>query len=82
MLRNHGQIKYSITSSGPGLNSRLGSIQAAILLEKLKLLNKKIDNQIKLYTKYQIFLLIYKLLVFHLLEINLEQKMQYQHLIY
>ena len=56
VLRNHGQIKYSITSSGPGLNSRLGSIQAAILLEKLKLLNKKIDNQIKLYTKYQIFL--------------------------
>ena len=41
MLRNHGQIKYSITSSGPGLNSRLGSIQAAILLEKLKVLKKK-----------------------------------------
>ena len=40
MLRNHGQIKYSITSSGHGLNSRLGSIQAAILLEKLKVLKE------------------------------------------
>ena len=36
MLRNHGQSKYSITSTGPGLNSRLGSIQASVLLEKLK----------------------------------------------
>ena len=55
MLRNHGQKLYSVTSTGPGLNSRLGSIQAGILLEKLKVLNKKLDNQIKLYKKYQIF---------------------------
>ena len=54
-LRNHGQLKYSVTSSGPGLNSRLGSIQATILLEKLKVLDKKIKNQIKLYNKYQSF---------------------------
>ena len=55
MLRNHGQLTYSVTSSGPGLNSRLGSIQATILIEKLKVLDKKIENQIKLYNKYQFF---------------------------
>ena len=52
---NHGQKKYSITSSDPGLNSRLGSIQASILLEKLKVLKEKINSQIKLYIKYQNF---------------------------
>lgn len=54
-LRNHGQVKYSITSTGPGLNSRLGSIQASILLEKLKRLEFKIKNQIRLYRDYQNF---------------------------
>ena len=56
-LRNHGQLNYSITTTGPGLNSRLGSIQASILLEKLKGINTKIKNQIKLYREYQNFFL-------------------------
>ncbi len=56
-LRNHGQVKYSITATGPGLNSRLGSIQASILLEKLKHLKVKIKNQIELYKNYQNFFL-------------------------
>ena len=67
MLRNHGQQMYSVTSTGPGLNSRLGSIQAGILLEKLKVLNKKLDNQIKLYKKYQIFFSKLKIVGFPLI---------------
>ena len=56
-LRNHGQIKYSLTSSKPGLNSRLGSLQATILIEKLKKIKSKIISQIGLYKKYQNFFL-------------------------
>jgi UDP-2-acetamido-2-deoxy-ribo-hexuluronate aminotransferase len=54
-LRNHGQVKYSLTSSKPGLNSRLGSLQATILIEKLKKIKSKIINQISFYKKYQNF---------------------------
>lgn len=54
-LRNHGQIKYSLTSMKPGLNSRLGSLQATILVEKLKKIKSKIISQINLYKKYQNF---------------------------
>ncbi len=69
-LRNHGQLKYSITSSSPGLNSRLGSIQASILLEKLKGINAKINNQIKLYSKYQNFFLKNNIIGFPKLNTN------------
>ncbi|MDC3008032.1 aminotransferase class I/II-fold pyridoxal phosphate-dependent enzyme [Candidatus Pelagibacter sp.] len=55
MLRNHGQLKYSITATGPGINSRLGSIQATVLLEKLKKIKSKITSQIRVYEKYQKF---------------------------
>ena len=34
-LRNHGQKKYN-DSTCVGINSRLGSLQAAVLIEKLK----------------------------------------------
>ena len=53
-LRNHGQQSYSI-SKMIGLNSRIGTIQASILLEKIKKLNFKIKNQKKIYIKYQNF---------------------------
>lgn len=55
ILRNHGQIKYSYTSNKVGLNSRLGSLQASILIEKLKKINFKLQNQIKLYKRYEKF---------------------------
>tara|TARA_B100001059_G_C17709303_1_gene514543 strand:- start:453 stop:1088 length:636 start_codon:yes stop_codon:yes gene_type:complete len=55
LLRNHGQLKYSITATGPGINSRLGSVQATVLLEKLKKIKNKINSQIRLYEKYQKF---------------------------
>lgn len=73
-LRNHGQLKYSITTSGPGLNSRLGSIQSAILLEKLKGINTKINNQIKLYRKYQNFFLKNNIIGFPKINTNLNTK--------
>ena len=53
-LRNHGQQKYSM-SKMIGLNSRIGTIQATILLKKLHTLNLKIKNQKLIYLKYQIF---------------------------
>ena len=57
-LRNHGQSKYSIASTDrPGLNSRIGTIQASILLEKLKKIKSKISKQNILYKRYQNFFL-------------------------
>ena len=70
MLRNHGQIKYSITATGPGLNSRLGSIQASVLIEKLGGIKLKINNQIKLYKKYQNFFLKNKIFGFPKIRVN------------
>ena len=54
LLRNHGQKKYSY-SDFVGLNSRIGSVQAAVLNEKIKNFKKKINNQIKVYKSYQRF---------------------------
>ena len=55
-LRNHGQQKYS-KSKMIGLNSRIGTIQATILLKKLHTLNLKIKSQKLIYLKYQNFFL-------------------------
>ncbi|MDC3043623.1 aminotransferase class I/II-fold pyridoxal phosphate-dependent enzyme [Candidatus Pelagibacter sp.] len=54
LLRNHGQKKYSY-SDFVGLNSRIGSIQAAVLNKKIKNFKIKINNQIKVYKSYQRF---------------------------
>ena len=54
MLRNHGQKTYNNTNF-VGLNSRLGSIQASILLEKLKELKKKKILQKNTYNRYSKF---------------------------
>ena len=43
-LRNHGQSKYN-ESRLVGINSRLGSLQASILIEKLKDINNKKINK-------------------------------------
>ena len=49
-LRNHGQKKYSIASiDKPGLNSRIGSIQSSILIQKIKKIKYKISKQNRLY---------------------------------
>ena len=53
-LRNHGQTKYS-NSRYIGLNSRLGTVQAKILLEKLKGVKYKINNQKIVYKSYEEF---------------------------
>ena len=53
-LRNHGQVKYN-NSSFVGLNSRIGSIQAAILLEKIKDFNKKKKRHKKIFDNYTNF---------------------------
>ena len=67
ILRNHGQTKYSYTSTHIGLNSRIGTIQASILMEKLKKIQPKIKNQIKLYQKYQNFFQKNKIIGFPIL---------------
>ncbi len=54
ILRNHGQITYS-NSKDIGINSRLGSIQAAIILNKLKFFKKQIRLQRLTYKKLQKF---------------------------
>ncbi|MDA9650326.1 aminotransferase class I/II-fold pyridoxal phosphate-dependent enzyme [Candidatus Pelagibacter sp.] len=64
MIRNHGQKKYSYTSQQLGLNSRLGTIQASILIEKLRKIKFKLNKQIKLYQKYQIFFTKYSIIGF------------------
>ena len=53
-LRNHGQTKYS-ESNMIGLNSRIGSLQASVLNEKIIEFRKKIKNQVKTYKSYQKF---------------------------
>ena len=53
-LRNHGQSKYN-ESRLVGINSRLGSLQASILIEKLKDINNKKNKQVFLYKKYEKF---------------------------
>ncbi len=53
-LRNHGQKKYS-ESDMVGLNSRIGSLQAAVLNKKIIYFREKINNQIKTYKSYQRF---------------------------
>ena len=55
MLRNHGQNKYSSTTLTPGINSRIGSLQASVLIEKLKKINFKLKKQTIIYKKYQNF---------------------------
>ncbi len=50
-LRNHGQKKYNHGEIA-GMNSRLGSLQACILIEKLKDINNKKIKQKKLYKNY------------------------------
>lgn len=51
MLRQHGSsVKYQ--HSCIGMNARLDTLQAAILLVKLNQLNKWIDNRIRLATRY------------------------------
>ena len=51
MLRNHGQAKR-YEHSCIGINGRLDTIQAAILLVKLKYLDKWIENRVKLAQRY------------------------------
>ncbi len=53
-LRNHGQKKYS-QSDMIGLNSRIGSLQAAILNKKINTFGNKIKKQVKTYKSYQNF---------------------------
>ena len=53
-LRNHGQKKYN-DSTCVGINSRLGSLQAAVLIEKLKDLKSKKKKQKSIYKKYSEF---------------------------
>ena len=53
-IRNHGQIKYN-KSSLVGLNSRIGSIQASILLQKLKDFKEKKKIHKKVYFDYSNF---------------------------
>jgi UDP-2-acetamido-2-deoxy-ribo-hexuluronate aminotransferase len=65
ILRNHGQKKYSYGDL-PGLNSRLGTIQASILIEKLRTIKLKLAKQIKLYKNYQEFFLKNKIIGFPL----------------
>ena len=74
-LRNHGQKKYSIASiDKPGLNSRIGSIQSSILIQKIKKIKYKISKQNKLYKNYQKFFLKNKISGFPLFRNNFEIK--------
>ena len=50
-LRNHGQSKKYVHSL-TGTNARLDTIQAAILLVKMKYLGQWIDNRIRLANRY------------------------------
>ena len=54
MLRNHGQDKYN-ESKLVGINSRLGSLQASILIKKLRDIKKKKVRHQKLYLNYSNF---------------------------
>ena len=54
ILRNHGQKKYN-DSTCVGINSRLGSLQAAVLIEKLKDFKSKKKKQKSIYKKYSEF---------------------------
>ena len=53
-LRNHGQANYN-NSNIVGMNSRLGTIQASILLHKLTDIKKKKDRHKKIYEAYSNF---------------------------
>lgn len=53
-LRNHGQSKYN-ESELLGINSRLGSLQATVLIEKLKDIKNKKKKQVSLYKRYEKF---------------------------
>ena len=53
-LRNHGQNKYN-ESKLVGINSRLGSVQASILIKKLKDIKKKRNRHKKVYENYSNF---------------------------
>ena len=53
-LRNHGQNKYSF-SNLPGLNSRIGDIQAGILSIKILDIKNKLRRQKTIYRSYQKF---------------------------
>lgn len=68
-LRNHGQVKYN-DARLVGINSRLGSIQSAILLEKLKDLKNKKKRHQKIYKKYQNFFEKKKIIGFPLQRTN------------
>ena len=61
LLRNHGQKKYN-ESDLVGINSRIGSLQSAILLEKLKDFKNKKKKQQNLYKKYDQFFAGYKII--------------------
>ena len=54
-IRVHGQIKKNIHNS-IGLLARLDTIQAAILLEKLKIFKKEIKNRKRIAEKYNNFM--------------------------
>ena len=74
-LRNHGQKKYSIASiDKPGLNSRIGSIQSSILIQKIKKIKYKISKQNQLYKNYQKFFLKNNISGFPLFRNNFEIK--------
>ena len=50
MIRQHGQKKYDYKILG--ISARLDTLQAIVLLEKLKLLNKEISIREKKFTYY------------------------------
>jgi len=52
MLRNHGQ-KQAYNSGCVGYNSRLDSIQAAVLLEKIKNIKRLIERRVKIAGLYR-----------------------------
>jgi len=52
MLRNHGQ-KQAYDSNCVGYNSRLDSIQAAVLLEKIKKIKRLIERRVKIAQVYR-----------------------------
>ncbi len=59
-LRNHGQGKYN-ESRLVGVNSRLGTLQASILIKKLKDIKKKRIRHKKIYLNYSNFFKKYKI---------------------
>jgi UDP-2-acetamido-2-deoxy-ribo-hexuluronate aminotransferase len=61
LLRNHGQKKYN-ESDLVGVNSRIGTLQSAVLLEKLKDFKNKKKKQQNLYKKYDQFFSSYKII--------------------